>query len=69
MSWVGQKPLLSEELNKSTCTETLLKLSVKRKCKGEEFMHQVLYCETSHEDQRMARSCESSLMVQKIENE
>ena len=41
----------------------------KGKCKGEEFMHQVLYCETSHEDQRMARSCESSLMVQKIENE
>ena len=28
-SGVGQKPLLSEELNKSTCTETLLKLSVK----------------------------------------
>ena len=29
MSWVGQKPLLSEELNKSTRIETLLKLSVK----------------------------------------
>ena len=39
-SGVGQKPLLSEELNKSTHRNITKTLS-KGKCKGEEFMHQV----------------------------